>query len=72
MGKLKKWWHDNWLGIGLFGLKALGTVGMIFGAYAGAKRGVAEAFDINRLEVRLYKSEDGEDEELPVVEVSKF
>ena len=69
---MKKWWHDNWLEVALFGLKTLGTVGMIFGAYVGAKKGVEEAFDINRLEVKLYKSEDGEDKELPVVEVSKF
>lgn len=72
MSKMKQWWHGNWFEVTMFGLRALGTVGMIFGAYVGAKKGVEEAFDINRLEVKLYKSEDGEDKELPVVEVCKF
>ncbi len=72
MDKLKKWWHDNWFDVTIAGLRALGTVGMIFGAYAGAKRGVETAFDINRIEVTICKEDENGKEKLPVVEVSEF
>ena len=72
MGKTKQWWHDNWFDVVMFGLRTLGTVGMIFGAYVGAKKGVEEAFDINRLEVTICKDDGETKEELPVVEVSEF
>jgi len=72
MGKIKQWWHDNWVEVSLLGLKALGVAGMIFGAYTGAKKGVEEAFDINHLEVTICKDDGETKEELPVVEVSEF
>lgn len=72
MNKLKKWWHDNWFDVAIAGCRMLGTIGMIFGAYYGAKKGVEEAFDINRLEVTIYKEDENGKEEVPSVEVSEF
>ena len=72
MNKFKKWWSDHWFDVTLTGFRLLGTIGMVFGAYAGAKKGVEEAFDINRLDVTIYKDDGENKEELPVVEVSKF
>lgn len=72
MEKLKQWLYDNWFDVAIVGCRMLGTVGMIFGAYFGAKKGVEAAFSINQLEVPICKEDETGKEELPVVEVSKF
>lgn len=58
MGKLKQWWHDNWFDVAIAGFRMLGTVGMIFGAYFGAKKGVDESFNLSKAHFTISNNTD--------------
>ena len=58
MGKIKQWWCDNWFEVAMFGLRVLGTVGMIFGAYVGAKKGVEQSFNLSKANFTITNNTD--------------